>query len=218
MYVQEELRPYIQPFFRTNFFKQVYKTMTGPIKAGSQKDRRCRKVINNISQAYRLKSCLSCKELNPVTEKGWRRYKHFQFMPDTAAITWNPTDREGKQSSWRLRTQSLCFYEKNVRSRRTSRSSRADVEHGARLQAGPMLPYQSIVVRLHLRPSRKPSTRQGGRVRRVRILRYARSSPNLSAYHPCDISSLSLIRLSLSALQRVWPLAIRRAVLDYAPT
>lgn len=86
MYVQEELRPYISRF-PNEFFKQVYKIYGWPYKAGSTKrPPLVGKFINEyIYRGLPPNVLPKLQELNPVTEKGWRRWKHFQFMPDTGS-------------------------------------------------------------------------------------------------------------------------------------
>jgi hypothetical protein len=87
MYVQEELRPYIRKF-PNEFFKQVYKIYGWPYKPGSTKRTpQVGKFINEyIYKALPPNVLPKLEELNPVTEKGWRRWKHFQFMADTGNI------------------------------------------------------------------------------------------------------------------------------------
>jgi hypothetical protein len=84
MYVQEELRPYLSRF-PNEFFKQIYKLYGWPYKPGSTKrPPLVGKFINEyIYRALPPNVLPKLQELNPITEKGWRRFKHFQFMPDT---------------------------------------------------------------------------------------------------------------------------------------
>jgi P63C domain-containing protein len=86
MYVQEELRPYISRF-PNEFFKQIYKIYGWPYKAGSTKrPPLVGKFINEYVYRGLPPNVLpKLQELNPVTDKGWRRWKHFQFMPDTGS-------------------------------------------------------------------------------------------------------------------------------------
>lgn len=84
MYVQEELRPYISKF-PNEFFKQVYRLYGWPYKPGSTKRP---PVIGNFINKYIYKGLPpnvlpKLQELNPVTEKGWRKHKNFQFLADT---------------------------------------------------------------------------------------------------------------------------------------
>lgn len=87
MYVQEELRPYLKKF-PNEFFKQVYKIYGWQYKPGSTKRTpQVGKFINEyIYKALPPNVLPKLQELNPVNkETGRRRWKHFQFMPDTGS-------------------------------------------------------------------------------------------------------------------------------------
>jgi hypothetical protein len=87
LYVQEELRPYLSKF-PSEFFKQVYKIYGWPYKPGSTKrSPQVGKFINEyIYKALPPNVLPKLQELNPVDrETGRRRFKHFQFMPDTGS-------------------------------------------------------------------------------------------------------------------------------------
>lgn len=80
MYVQEELRPYISRF-PNEFFKQIYKLYGWPYKPGSTKRPPVvGKFINEyIYRALPPNVLPKLQELNPLTDKGWRRWKHFSI-------------------------------------------------------------------------------------------------------------------------------------------
>lgn len=87
LYVQEELRPYISKF-PNEFFKQVYKIYGWSYKPGSNKRTpQVGKFINEyIYKALPPNVLPKLQELNPVDKETKRRkYKHFQFMPDTGS-------------------------------------------------------------------------------------------------------------------------------------
>jgi len=84
LYVQEELRPYVSKFPNT-FFKEVFRIYGWPYKAGSTKRPSVvGKFINRyIYEPLPPNVLPKIQELNPVTEKGWRRWKNFQFLAET---------------------------------------------------------------------------------------------------------------------------------------
>ena len=85
MYVQEELRPYLSRF-PNEFFKQVYKIYGWKYTPGSTKRTpQVGRFINEyIYKGLPPNVLPKLQELNPVDkETKRRRYKHFQFMPDT---------------------------------------------------------------------------------------------------------------------------------------
>jgi hypothetical protein len=84
LYVQEELRPYISKF-PGEFFKQIYRLYGWPYKPGSTKRPSVvGKFINKyIYQELPPNVLPKLQELNPMTEKGWRRWKHTQFLAET---------------------------------------------------------------------------------------------------------------------------------------
>jgi hypothetical protein len=84
LYVQEELRPYISKF-PNEFFKQIYRLYGWPYKPGSTKRPSVvGKFINKyIYQELPPNVLPKLQELNPMTEKGWRRWKHTQFLAET---------------------------------------------------------------------------------------------------------------------------------------
>ncbi len=84
LYVQEELRPYVSKFPNT-FFKEIFRLYKWPYKAGSTKRPSVvGKFINKyIYEPLPPNVLPKIQELNPVTEKGWRRWKNFQFLAET---------------------------------------------------------------------------------------------------------------------------------------
>lgn len=84
MYVQEELRPYLSKFPNT-FFKEVFKLYGWAYRVGSNKRPPVvGKFINKyIYEALPPNVLPKIQELNPVTDKGWRRWKNFQFLAET---------------------------------------------------------------------------------------------------------------------------------------
>jgi hypothetical protein len=86
-YIAPELRPYM-PLFPPEFFKQVYRLHGWTLKAGGAKTQGPRyigKFINKYVYEPLPPGVLpELRKKNPVTEKGYRRYKHSQFLtPDT---------------------------------------------------------------------------------------------------------------------------------------
>lgn len=84
LYVQEELRPYLSKF-PAEFFKQIYRLYGWQYKPGSTKRTpQVGKFINKyIYQELPPNVLPKLQELNPMTEKGWRRWKHTQFLAET---------------------------------------------------------------------------------------------------------------------------------------
>ena len=76
----------IFPCFLKNFFKQVYRLHGWEFKPGTTKrPQYIGKFINKYIYEYLPDPVLpKIQELNPVTEKGWRKYKNSQFLtPET---------------------------------------------------------------------------------------------------------------------------------------
>jgi P63C domain len=87
-YIAEELRPWIRTF-PEEFFKQLYRIHNWPYRVGSTKRTQyVGKLINKLVYEQLPPPVLpTLKELNPVTEKGYRKHKHFQFLTaDTGNI------------------------------------------------------------------------------------------------------------------------------------
>jgi hypothetical protein len=87
-YIAEELRPWIRTF-PEEFFKQIYRIHNWPYRVGSTKRTQyVGKLINKLVYEQLPPPVLpTLKELNPVTEKGYRKHKHFQFLTaDTGNI------------------------------------------------------------------------------------------------------------------------------------
>jgi hypothetical protein len=87
-YIAEELRPWIKTF-PDEFFKQIYRIHGWPYRVGSTKRTQyVGKLINKLIYAQLPPPVLpTLKELNPVTEKGYRKHKNFQFLTaDTGNI------------------------------------------------------------------------------------------------------------------------------------
>lgn len=80
-YIVEELRPWIKTF-PDEFFRQVYRLHGWPFRPGSVKrPSYVGKLINKYIYEQLPPPVLpKLKELNPVTEKGYRRHKHFQYL------------------------------------------------------------------------------------------------------------------------------------------
>ena len=80
-YIVEELRPWIKTF-PDEFFKQVYRLHGWPYRPGSAKrPSYVGQLINKYIYEQLPPPVLpELKKLNPVTERGYRRHKHFQFL------------------------------------------------------------------------------------------------------------------------------------------
>jgi hypothetical protein len=81
-YIAPELRPYM-PLFTPEFFKQIYRLHGWPYKidGSTQTPRYVGKFINKYIYEPLPPGVLpELKRKNPVTERGYRRYKHVQFL------------------------------------------------------------------------------------------------------------------------------------------
>ena len=80
-YIAEELRPWIRTF-PTEFFKQIYRLHEWPYMPGSSKrPSYVGQLINRYIYEQLPPPVLpTLRELNPRTEKGYRKHKHFQFL------------------------------------------------------------------------------------------------------------------------------------------
>lgn len=80
-YIVEELRPWIKTF-PDEFFKQVYRLHGWPYRPGSAKrPSYVGQLINKYIYEQLPPPVLpGLKKLNPVTERGYRRHKHFQYL------------------------------------------------------------------------------------------------------------------------------------------
>jgi hypothetical protein len=85
-YIAPELRPYM-PMFLPEFFKQIYRLHNWSYKPGgsTQTPRYVGKFINKYIYEPLPPGVLpELKRKNPVTDRGYRRWKHTQFLtPDT---------------------------------------------------------------------------------------------------------------------------------------
>jgi hypothetical protein len=87
-YIAEELRPWIKTF-PEEFFKQLYRLHGWPYRVGSTKRTQyVGKLINKLIYEQLPPPVLpTLREKNPVTEKGYRKHKHFQFRtPETGNL------------------------------------------------------------------------------------------------------------------------------------
>jgi hypothetical protein len=87
-YIVEELRPWIKTF-PDEFFKQVYRLHGWPYRPGSAKrPSYVGQLINKYIYAQLPPPVLpELRKLNPVTEAGYRKHKHFQHLTaDTGNI------------------------------------------------------------------------------------------------------------------------------------
>lgn len=87
-YIAEELRPWIKTF-PDEFFKQIYRLHNWPYRVGSNKRTQyVGHLINKYVYAPLPPPVLpTLKEINPITDKGYRKHKHFQFLTaDTGNI------------------------------------------------------------------------------------------------------------------------------------
>ena len=80
-YVAEELRPWLKTF-PDEFFKQVYRVHGWPYTPGSSKrSPYVGKFINRyVYEELPAPVLPELRKLNPVTERGYRKHKHFQFL------------------------------------------------------------------------------------------------------------------------------------------
>jgi hypothetical protein len=80
-YIVEELRPWIKTF-PDEFFKQVYRLHGWPYRPGSAKrPSYVGQLINKYIYEQLPPPVLpELQKLNPVTERGYRRHKHFQYL------------------------------------------------------------------------------------------------------------------------------------------
>jgi hypothetical protein len=80
-YISEELRPWI-PMFPNEFFKQIYRLHGWAYKEGSVKrPQYIGKLINKwIYQPLPPGVLTALQARNPMTDKGYRKYKHHQFL------------------------------------------------------------------------------------------------------------------------------------------
>lgn len=80
-YVQEELRPWTKTF-PDEFFRQIYRLQGWEYRPGTAKRTPyVGKLINRYIYDELPPGVLDeLRELNPVTDKGWRRHKHFQYL------------------------------------------------------------------------------------------------------------------------------------------
>ncbi|MFA6216265.1 MAG: P63C domain-containing protein [Candidatus Omnitrophota bacterium] len=80
-YIAEELRPWVKTF-PNEFFKQIYKIHSWEYRAETvKKPQYVGKFINKYIYDQLPSGVLDeLRKRNPVTEKGYRRYRHFQFL------------------------------------------------------------------------------------------------------------------------------------------
>jgi hypothetical protein len=80
-YVQEELRPWVRTF-PNEFFKQMYRLQGWAYKPGtSRRTPYVGHLINKYVYEQLPPGVLAeLRKLNPMTEKGYRKHKHFQFL------------------------------------------------------------------------------------------------------------------------------------------
>lgn len=83
-YVQAELRPWIK-MFPDEFFEQIYRLQGWDYKPGtSKRTPYVGKLVNRYVYEQLPPGVLDeLRELNPVTEKGYRRHKHHQYLTDS---------------------------------------------------------------------------------------------------------------------------------------
>lgn len=87
-YIVEELRPWIKTF-PDEFFKQIYRLHGWPYRIGSAKrPSYVGQLINKYIYEQLPPPVLpELRKVNPVTDKGYRRHKHFQYLTaDTGNI------------------------------------------------------------------------------------------------------------------------------------
>lgn len=82
-YIAEELRPWTR-HFPNDFFKEIYRLHGWQYKSGSaHRPQYVGKLINELVYKRLPPGVLDkLRELNPMTEKGYRRHKHFQFLTE----------------------------------------------------------------------------------------------------------------------------------------
>jgi len=82
-YVQAELRPWLKTF-PDEFFEQIYRLQGWEYKPGtSKRSQYVGKLVNRYVYEQLPPGVLDeLRELNPKTPKGWRRYKHHQYLTD----------------------------------------------------------------------------------------------------------------------------------------
>lgn len=80
-YIVEELRPWIKTF-PDEFFKQIYRLHGWPYRVGSAKrPSYVGQIINKYIYEQLPPPVLpELRKLNPVTDRGYRRHKHFQYL------------------------------------------------------------------------------------------------------------------------------------------
>jgi hypothetical protein len=80
-YVQEEYRPWTR-MFPEEFFRQIYRIHGWPYKPGNAKRTPfCGHLINKYVYGELPPGVLDqLRKLNPTTNRGYRRHKHFQFL------------------------------------------------------------------------------------------------------------------------------------------
>lgn len=80
-YVRAELRPWTK-MFPNEFFEQIYRLNGWDYRPGSAKRTPyVGKLVNKYIYEQLPPGVLDeLRELNPVTDKGWRKHKHFQFL------------------------------------------------------------------------------------------------------------------------------------------
>jgi hypothetical protein len=80
-YISEELRPWIKTF-PAEFFRQIYRIQRWEYRSGSSKRTPfVGKLINKYIYEPLPPGVLEeLRKRNPLTEKGYRRHKHFQFL------------------------------------------------------------------------------------------------------------------------------------------
>lgn len=80
-YVQEEYRPWTR-MFPEEFFRQIYRIHGWPYKPGNaRRTPFCGHLINKYVYGELPPGVLDeLRRLNPVTDRGYRRRKHFQFL------------------------------------------------------------------------------------------------------------------------------------------
>jgi hypothetical protein len=87
-YIVEELRPWLKTF-PDEFFKQIYRLHGWPYRVGSAKrPSYVGQIINKYVYEQLPPPVLpELRKLNPVTDRGYRRHKHFQYLTaDTGNI------------------------------------------------------------------------------------------------------------------------------------
>ena len=82
-YIVAELRPYLT-MFPAEFFKQIYRLHGWDYRPGStHRPQYVAKFINRyIYEKLPEKVLPKLRELNPLTDKGYRKHKHFQFLTE----------------------------------------------------------------------------------------------------------------------------------------